>query len=273
MLDWLASYERFISTQRLHTLFKRKLFSGTPVAGAVARFLCSHTGQKRWRNLDELGHPVLDRGPLFFLKNDRALPISGEPDPIFSLAGFSRDPIRLRRHATFRAGGPGAIILRLRALMGVSARCEILVYLMTHPLGYPREIAMETHYSQKTVHDALDDLALSHYVSSMRGGRERLCRMESKGLVKALLAGHPAPIWINWPVVLGAIERVWISLDELCATELDPLLEASQVRDVTETLAKTLHRQKSVSFVTRPQSNDLDACMQPVMDLLKALDD
>jgi hypothetical protein len=273
MLDWMASYERFINTQRLHTLFKQKLFSGTPVVGAVARFLSSHTPQTRWRNLDELRQPVAASGPLFFSKDGRELPVSGEQDPSFSQSGLSRDPVRLRKHATFRTTGSGSIVLRLRALMGMSARCEILVYLLTHPVGHPREIAMETHYAQKTVHDAMDDLALSQYVFSLRSGRERLCRLESKELAKALLGPHPAPVWINWPVVLGALEKTWTALDALCAMELDPLLEVSQVREVTETLAKTLHRQKSVTFMARPQSNKLDACMQPVMGLLKALKD
>ncbi len=271
-LDWLASYERFINTQRLHTLFKRKLFSGTAVAGAVARFLCSQTRQQRWHNLDQLRLPVSDRGPLFLLKDGGTLPVTGEQDASFSSAGFSRDAIRLRRHAAFRTSGPGAILPRLRSLIGVNARCEILLYLMTHTAGYPREIAMETHYAQKTVHDVLDDMALSQYVFSLREKRERLCRLESKNLAKALTGKGAPPLWVNWPVVLGALEKAWMALDALSGMALDPLLEASQVRQVAETLAKTLHRQKSIVSVTMPQSNDLDACMRPVLEVLKVLE-
>ena len=187
MLGWLASYERFINTKRVHTLFKEKLFSGASVVGAIARFLCTQTKQKRWRNLERLGDPISEPSSLFFLRDGRPLPISGECEPSFSAAGFARDPVRLRQHGTFRANGPGAILLRLRTLMGVSARCEILVYLMAHASGYPREIATETHYAQKTVHDALDDLALSQYIVSRRGRRKRMCRLESKDLAKAVL--------------------------------------------------------------------------------------
>ena len=273
MLGWLASYERFINTQRVNTLFKKKLFSGSSVGGGIARFLCTQTKQKRWRNLERLGDPVAEPHSLFFLGDGRPLPVSGECDPSFSAAGFARDPVRLRQHATFRANGPGAILLRLRTLMGVSARCEILVYLMTHASGYPREIATETHYAQKTVHDALDDLALSQYVVSRRGRRKRLCRLESKDLAKALLGGHPAPTWMNWPVVLGALERAWMALDELSRLELDPLLEISEVRQISEALAETLHPQKSVSFVGRPQSNDLSGCVQPVIELLTVVEE
>lgn len=271
-LDWLVAHERFVNTQRLHTLFKRKLFAGTDAAAAMSRYLSLQTKQRRWSNLYQLRTPTAEATPFFLLKDGKPLPVGSELDPAFSAAGFSRDAVRLRKHAAFRTSGPGATLPRLRALLGVNARCEVLLYLMTHTAGYPREIAIETHYAQKTIHDALDDMALSQYVSSLREKRERLCRLESKQLAKALTGKGSPPLWLNWPVVLGAVEKAWLGFDALCRKELEPLLEASQVRHIAEAFAKTLFAQKSVAGVSMPQSSDLDDCMRPLLELLKSLE-
>lgn len=270
-LDWLVKHERLISTQRLRTLFQRKLFSGSHVAGAVASFLKQQTGLKRWDMIANQGRRGPEEEGLFFLRDGRALPVIAERDAGFLHAGFVRETVRLRRHATLRTEGNGPILLRLRGLLGVNARCEILLYLMTHQAGYPRSIARQTFYAQKTIHDALDDMRFSRYVQSSRPGRERRYRLESSALTQALLDGN-APQWMNWPVVLGALERAWLSIDAIALQELDPMLQISQGRLISEGLVKAVYDQDSVPALPEPRSSSLEAVLQPVRELLRAIE-
>lgn len=270
-LDWLVKYERLISTQRLRTLFQKKLFSGVCVAGAVASFLKQETGMKRWEMIATQGRREQENTGLFFLRDSRALPVIGESDAGFLHAGFVREAVRLRRHATLRTEGNSPILLRLRGLFGVNARCEILLYLMTHQAGYPRAIARQTFYAQKTIHDALDDMRLSRYVQSSRTGRERRYRVESSALSNALLDGN-TPAWMNWPVVLGALERAWISIDAIAFKELDPMLQISQGRSISETLIKAVYDQDAVPALPEPRTSSLAAALHPVRELLRVIE-
>lgn len=270
-LDWLVKYERLISTQRLRTLFKTKLFSGSRVAGAVASFLKQQTGLKRWDLIANQGRIEPEAKELFLLRDGRALPVIGEPEAGFLHAGFVRETVRLRRHATLRTDGNGPILLRLRGLFGVSARCEILLYLMTHQAGYPRSIARQTFYAQKTIHDALDDMRFSRYVQSSRPGRERRYRLESSALTQAFLDGN-TPQWMNWPAVLGALERAWIAIDAIVLKELDPMLQISQGRSISETLVKAVYDQDAVPALPEPRTSSIEAALTPVRDLSRIID-
>lgn len=270
-LDWLVKHERFISTQRLRTLFQRKLFSGFRVAGAVASFLKQQTGLKRWDLIANPGQRPPETEGLFFLRDGRELPVIGERDAEFLDAGFVRETVRLRRHAVLRTEGNGPILLRLRGLLGVNARCETLLYLMTHQAGYPGAIARQTFYAQKTIHDALDDMRLSRYVQSSRSGRERRYRVESSALSNALLDGN-TPAWMNWPVVLGALERAWISIDAIAFKELDPMLQISQGRSISESLIKAVYNQDAVPALPGPRTSNLAAALHPVRELLRVIE-
>ncbi len=271
-LDWLVKYERFVNVQRLRTIIGQEPCTGAAVLSGVARFLARRTKQRRWDSLCPAKPTVSEPVPLFFARDGRPLPVLNEPDPDFLHAGLLRGPIQLRGHSGFRTAGRGASLTRLRALLGVSARCEILLFLMTHPFGYPRRIAVETHYAQKTVHDALDDMALSGFIRAIKGKRERLCRLETRELAKTLLDKSGAPEWFNWPRVLGALDQAWTALDALAREEDDPLLVESQAQAVADALTLRLHGTVVLPELAAPENDELAAALLPFQQVLKLLE-
>ncbi|MCK5862858.1 MAG: hypothetical protein KAH38_10255, partial [Candidatus Hydrogenedentes bacterium] len=256
-LNWLLQYERFINVQRLHTLFRKNIFSGKTTLAAIAATLQGKNRRSRWRLFRKFAETNDTTHPFFLLPSGKNVPVGTVHDPIFERLGWQRDLLQERKHSIFRAHGAGSLLLRMRALLGVNARCEILLYLMIHTTGYPSEIAAETHYAQKTVHDALNDMVISGYLSSKRKRRERLCRVNGDQLPTALLDAVEAPTWINWPVMLGALETAWCSLDTLAAAETEEELQRSCVRDIAETLVDTLYSKRNLPTLTAPDPRSL----------------
>jgi len=120
---------------------------------------------------------------LFFLHNGRPMPPSKKQDPLYLQHGFQRNPLMPRGYSQpFSTDASAARLLKLRALFGVNARCEILDYLARNGTGHPREIARELYYSQKAIHDTLTDLACSGVIQSSKGARERVFRLSPGSL-------------------------------------------------------------------------------------------
>lgn len=268
-LNWLMRYERFINVQRLHTLFRKELFTGKSTLAAIAATLQGKNRRSRWRLFRKFAAPNPEiTQPLFLLPGGAPAPLGAACDPVFERMGWQRDPLQERKHGVFRAHGAGALLLRMRALIGVNARCEILLYLMSNTTGYPSEIAAETYYAQKTVHDALNDMVISGYLSSMRKKRERLCRINGDRLPAALLADQQTPVWLNWPIMLGALESSWRSLDTLAAMDADTALERSQVREIAQTLVDTLYSKRNIPTLPAPDPRSLEGSMRPILETI-----
>ena len=159
------------------------------------------------------------------------MPCVGETDADFYAYGFTRYPIKLRGHGRpFRPEPITNLVLKLRALFGVSARCEILLYLLINGSGHPRRIARETYFYQKTVQDALVEMSRSGIIVSHTVGRERRYSLASSQWKELLLGGNGHGRWITWPPLLSAMERIWLTIDRSDIFELEPLLQASELR-------------------------------------------
>ena len=269
VLNWLMRYERFINVQRLQTLFRKELFAGKETLAAIAAMLQGNNRRSRWRLFRKFAEPANTAQPFFLLPNGKPAPVSTVHDPVFERLGWQRDPLQERKHGVFRPRGAGSLLLRMRALLGVNARCEILLYLMSNVTGYPSEIAAETHYAQKTVHDVLNDMVISGYLSSMRKKRERLCRINGERLPHALLDELQTPVWLNWPVMLGAVETAWCALDSLTALDVDDALQRSRVRDIAETLVDTLYSKRNIPILPSPDPRSLEGSMRPILETIR----
>jgi hypothetical protein len=64
------------------------------------------------------------------------------------------------------------LFLKMRALFGLNARCDVLTYLALNRTGHPREVARELYYSQKAIHDVMTEMTCSGVVHSSRAARE-----------------------------------------------------------------------------------------------------
>ncbi|MCD4776365.1 MAG: hypothetical protein K8S15_09990 [Candidatus Aegiribacteria sp.] len=122
MIEWLVINQRFLNVQRLKTINKRENFAGMVLLASIASVLMKPSSEAKWKRLSRE-----------IRKNGKPHPQVGEKDKFFSKTGFIRNLVKLRNISeTFNPGIPANLILKLRALFGVSSRCEVIAYLLTH---------------------------------------------------------------------------------------------------------------------------------------------
>jgi hypothetical protein len=242
VLDWLTKNGRFLNVQRMKNILGKEDFGGGKVLSAVADWLSQQSDPMKWKLLAKMGGQTGDSQSLFYLPDGRPLPQTSDSDATFLKHGFTRNPITLRGYAqAFSTDATPCLSLRMRALFGLNARCDVLTYLALNETGHPRQVARELYYSQKAIHDVMTDLACSGVVQSSRGARERTFRIGADAL--PFLTGRTEVSgWINWPILLSAAETVWRLADELCLANLDSLVESSEITLTMKPLLERLAR-------------------------------
>ena len=142
-----------------------------------------------------------------------------------------RGPIKLRGHAQlFPTKGMPSLLLRLRALLGVNARCELLCLLAATEEIHPSDVARQTGYSPRTVQNTLAEMARSGVVQVRSGNREKRDCLQSNALDHLLKPEGSRPPWIHWAPLFRALEMLWIGVIDPKRQNLDPLTQASELR-------------------------------------------
>ena len=255
VMDWLTKNGRFLNIQRMRNILRREAFGGGEVLSAVADWLSQRDDPMKWKLLAKMDAPKDERQALFYLPDGRPLPPSADSDATFLNHGFARGPVATRGYSqTFPADAVPCLFLKMRALFGVNARCDVLTYLALNATGHPREVARELYYSQKAIHDVMTDTACSGVLHSSRGARERTFRIAADNL-PFLTGGKEARRWINWPILLSTAETVWRKTEELQAAALDPLVESSEIVLTMKPLLERLTRARWAPPIptTQPQ--------------------
>ena len=142
--DWLPKNGAFLNLQRL-----KNLQSGTKLGTrenlATLGNLMEAAGFINWKKLSESSEKSNVGG-------GQSRSMSQSPDP-------SR---------------PEAFLLKMRMLFGLSARPEIITWLLTHPAGHAAEIARDTGWFSKSVQAILNDLEASGMLMSHMDGRKKI---------------------------------------------------------------------------------------------------
>jgi hypothetical protein len=241
ILDWLVVNGAFMNVQRLRNLMKRFDFQSQAQLSAVSELLMKKSNDPlKWKRL---AAPCSPRNPepLFFLKSGKTIPMPDEKAPEFSAYGLLRGPIKLRGHAQpFPTKGMPSLLLRLRALLGVNARCELLCLLAATEEINPSDVARQTGYSPRTVQNTLADMARSGVVQVRSGNRDKWYALNS-GVLDLLLKpeGSPTP-WVNWAPLFRALEILWIGINDPKRQNLDPLTLASELRRLAKEMRPLL---------------------------------
>ena len=229
-IDWLVKNARFFNLPRLKSLSKRHSFRSQAVSFAVTQVAGGTDSRLHWR----LPTPedVTEVGPLFFGSDGKPMPAYGESDATFARFGYARGRLELRGLSQrFNPVMPETSLLRLRSLLGVSARAEILLYLFTHKASHPSGIARETGFSQKTIQDALVDMTASGviHVAKLESRMKTYFVLEKDRAPFLYMPEHP-PRWVTWPPLFRSLEYLWLELSKQWTEPMDPLLLSSQLR-------------------------------------------
>lgn len=231
ILDWLTVNGAFLNVQRLKNIESQAGFQCKAQLSAVADLLGRETNfALKWKSLAATHAATLPQ-PLFFLKDGRPLPVADEVSAEFGNHGLLRGPVRLRGYSQpFSSRGFATLLLRLRALLGVNSRCELLCLLGSTDEIHPSEIARRTGYFPRTVQNALAEMARSGVVRVRNAQREKRYFLQP-GVLDDLLrpGGEPTP-WRNWTPLFRTLEILWLGLDDPKRQKLDPLLLSSELR-------------------------------------------
>ncbi len=237
MLDWLWLHGESVNVQRLKNIQKAAGLGDRRVLGAIAAWLSQRSTLSKWKPLAALSEPFpRTTEPLFISKEGKPQPSFGPTDPIFLRHGFQRSPIK-RRELSQSPNPllPTTLLWKLRALFGVQARAEILLWLLTHESGHAADIARGTFYFPRTVDETLKELSTSGLVKSARAGREKRywLKLSEWSFLQTWNRPDGFPRWIDWARLFTVQERIGVVLSN---PDLSPMLQASELRRVFDEL-------------------------------------
>lgn len=236
MLDWMGVNGRYLNAQRLRRMLAEGRFAGDDVLAAVVATAGVTGHSVKWtRSSRPAAMPPQPPNALFVLPDGAPLPVMRDPDPMFLAHGLLRDPYEPRGVAqTFRPDSTANLLLRLRAFLGVNARCEILAYLLLNGRGSPRAIARACCYYPATVSKALAEMADSGYVVSRVEGRHRHYALASDAWHALLCVDGNHPTWVTWASLFSALGQAWTFLHAAERDGQSPLAQASALRRLLE---------------------------------------
>ena len=241
ILDWLIQNGHFINVQRLKQIQRKYPFACGPQLSAVAHLLSQNGKYKlKWSGL--IGKYVAKPAEPLFLDNQShplPYPLDGKAYPEFKNHGLLRGKIQPRGHSqSFDTQNPACLLLRLRALMGMHARAEILCLLASVTEIHPAEAARQTTYYQKTVQTALLEMTLSGCILTRRSQKAKFYRLKPDILDSLLKPNNICPKWLHWPSVFWTIDTIQRGLHKLAHKPLASLLLASELHKLLKMAGK-----------------------------------
>lgn len=226
-LDWLLTNEQLISVQRLRNLCANATDKAL-VESALTWVARSRPRARLASRATVDPHDELE--PLF---RGIAEPLSNT-DPAFARHGLSRaylTPSGKSQHPALAE--PIAFALRLRRLLGVGVRAEVLRTLLTvrAPRLSGRVISTSAGFAARNVRDGLTQLREAGVVDVIDVGGDRHYAASPNGWA-ALLGIEPAdlPHHYDWIPALRALTAVLRWLHQPSIDDLSDYLRASQAR-------------------------------------------
>ncbi|HWN72686.1 MAG TPA: hypothetical protein VNN15_02635 [Solirubrobacterales bacterium] len=228
VLDWLLVNERWISLQRLRNLAVDD--EDRALAGAAADWLSSWRRKSPPPPQPEAA-PEADARPLFF----NAMPVE-QPDPAFFAHGFLKSWTEpARRSSSPDLLAPINFAFRLRSLLGVGARAEVVRTLLTveAPEMSLQAIALSSGFAKRNVQEAANALRAGGFASSRMIGNEQQFKMPREPWL-ALLELKRLPLHEDWPQLFRAFRLLLRWLRDPRNEELSDYMRASEARVVLE---------------------------------------
>lgn len=240
VLDWLKVNGDYLNVQRLQSLVKQFDFQAKAELSAVAELL----GQKssvalKWKKL-ATKYSLDTETPLFYMQDGRPVPTPDNTDEIFLRHGLLRPPVK-HRHLSrpFPRQGIPSLLLRLRALLGVTLRCEILCLLGSVHEIHPSLIARLIGQNPRSTQNVLAEMVHSGVVQVRTSAREKIYSL-STGELDALLRPDGFTPWRNSAPLFRALEILWLGISDPKRQNLDELLLASEWRRLAENIKTRL---------------------------------
>jgi hypothetical protein len=229
LLGWLLANESLLSVRRLRAMC-RGVEDEQLLAGAL-RWLAQRRPRARLA-LREPSRPV-EAEPLF---RGLTTPVR-MPDPAFAAVGLLRPVFEPFEGGTLDVRAPINLALRLRQLLGVGARAEVVRYLLTvkaESVNAP-EVARSAGFAKRNVHEALVSLHAAGVVTRLASGSEQRYMIDRTAWAHLLGTRiDELPQERAWPQLLAALRTIQRWLHDLDLDQRSAYLRASRARDLLE---------------------------------------
>ena len=237
VLDWLDVNGAFLNVQRLQNLMKQYDFQAKAQLSATAEWLGRKSDYAmKWKKL-AFAHSLDEPESLFFMKDGKPFPLSSNQEQTFINHGLLRGPIETRGLTQpFPAEGMSSLLLRLRALLGVNIRCEILCLLGSVNEIHPSAIARLIGHSPRTTQNTLSEMARSGVVQVRSHGREKIYALKPGVLDKLMRPNNEMTPWTNSAPLFRAMEILWLGVADPKRKSMDDLLLSSELRRIAKAM-------------------------------------
>jgi hypothetical protein len=239
-LRWLRANGVLLNVQRLKNLARGSGDTAKATLAAVAELLTADSAMApKWRGL--ASRWVLQAEcPLFLLRDGRPLPRPEATDEVFRRHGLLRAPVESGGgERPFATRGPASLLLRLRALLGVSLRCEILCVLGSTDEVHPSRVARSLGLAPRSIQKALAEMVLSGAIQVRTEARRKSYSL-APGILDALLRPQGPTPWRSSAPLFRACEVLWAAVSDPQLETREPMLLASQWRRVMRAIAPDL---------------------------------
>jgi len=214
IIEWVIEYENIINIQRLKRIQKIKKFSNINVLGAISQKVKNSVNNSKWNKSTKfIGIESTEPRELFFLTDNKPLPVMGELDQTFEKYNLLRNKFIKPGIVTDSLNEDNEnLLLKLRSFFGLNARSEIILYLIINKLGSPREIARECYYSHATIIKTLNEMSKSLFIVYDYEGRKKYYSFNSEKWSDLLAPNNLRLKWINWGDFFKFFELFWTFL-------------------------------------------------------------
>jgi hypothetical protein len=233
-LDWLALNEGLISVHRLRNLVT------DPLDRALVESALSWVARTRRRG--RLAEPATDElTPLF---PGLATP-SADLDPAFAEHGFARALLQPSgKSQAPRLTQPIAFAFRMRRLLGVGVRAEVMRALLTIRADWlsGRTVTASAGFAQRNVREGLSQLHEAGVIDVRTVSDDRQYSRSYDDWAALLRLGDPRelPLHFDWISAYRALTRILRFLQSPGLDALSPYIRASQARTLVEEIEADL---------------------------------
>jgi hypothetical protein len=225
VLDWLALNEPLVSVHRLRNL------CASPMDRTLVNSALDWTAAARRRALRSASQTDIPLEPLF-----PSLPTPRENlDPAFSRHGLARSSLqRSKKSRPPRLHDPISFAFRLRRLLGVGVRAEVVRALLTirAPRLSGKVITASAAFAQRNVREGLTQLHEAGVIDIADVADDRLysIRQEDWAALLRFPTTPGLPFHYDWIPAYRALTRIARWLQQPGLDALSPYLRASQAR-------------------------------------------
>jgi len=254
ILAWLEVNGQWLDTARLRRILARQEGDVLRTVGGTLRYVQDHGHGRKWKNIANFCHSrkppmggLLE--PLFREKLGKFYPrAEGDKiDPSFQAFDMNRPRIKIQKKAKEVPVNAGANLrFLMRSLFGIGAKSEVLLYLLTHNEGRPREIADSVGLFWLSVHQALLDVSHSGLVIRKPHGKKVEYWLSQKKWWEFLASTDfqfaTAPQWLDWIAIFAAFSTLWRAVDEITLRTESDYMKSSKLQDSLEVVAREFSR-------------------------------